>query len=198
MYSKKPPRMTSTGDMPETCHSGKRVLQQMLPTSWRFAYQTTLELLSRIEHLAWHDRADALDHFFSRQADGMLGTERVSAMVGGSIDPLGGPPKQHDGDDRTEAFATWCRAITTAVMIELNQGRAIKTPTQALTYLVARDWQFAKSAAGWVSEHGMAPIAEALSNLPGYAIVLLATSPNDTAERFVAREAFWQAVQKKT
>lgn len=185
-------------DAPEVCQGGKRALQQMLPASWRFAYQTTLDLLSRIEHLAWRDRADALDVYFSRQADGMLGTERVSAMVGGSIDPLGGTPNQHHGDERAAAFATWCRAVTTAVMIDLDQDRSIKEPVQALTYLVARDWQFAKSAAAWVAQHGMAPIAEALNSLPGYAIVLLATSPNDTAERFMAREAFWHAVHKKT
>ncbi len=170
----------------------------MLPASWRFAYQTTLDLLNRIEHLAWHDRADALDNYFSRQADGMLGAARVSAMVGGAINPLDGTPAECQGDDRAAGFAVWCRAITTAVMIDLDQDRLIKEPTQALTYLVARDWQFAKSAATWVAQHGMAPIAEALGNLPGYAIVLLATSPNDTAERFMARDAFWQAVQKKT
>lgn len=183
---------------PDVSHGGKRALQQMLPASWRFAYQTTLDLLNRIEHLAWRDRADALDIYFSRQADGMLGSERVSAMVGGSIDPLGGASSGHHVDERAANFAIWCRAITTAVMIDLDQDRSIKEPTQALTYLVARDWQFAKSAAAWVAKHGMAPIAEALGTLPGYAIVLLATSPNDTAERFVAREAFWQAVQKKT
>ena len=182
---------------PEAYQGGKRALQQMLPTSWRFAYQTALDLISRIEHLAWCDRADTLDNYFSRQADGMLGTARVSAMVGGSIAPLEGAAGGAQGDERTAAFAIWCRAVTTAVMIDLDQDRKIKEPVQALTYLLARDWQFAKSAASWVSDHGMAPIAEALGGLPGYAIVLLATSPNDTAERFMAREAFWQAVQSK-
>lgn len=198
MCSKKMPNIQPLGVANDACQGGKRALQQMLPASWRFAYQTALDLLNRIEHLAWHDRADALDNYFSRQADGMLGAARVSAMVGGSIDPLGGVHTQHQGDDRAAAFAIWCRAITTAVMIDLDQDRSIKEPTQALTYLVARDWQFAKSAASWVAKYGMAPVAEALGSLPGYAIVLLATSPNDTAERFMAREAFWQAVQKKT
>ncbi len=198
MSSKRPSNEKGSGAACEARQGGKRILQQLLPASWRFAYQTTLDLINRVEHLAWHDRADALDNYFSRQADGMLGTERVSAMVGGSIDPLGGATNHFQGDDRAAAFATWCRAITTAVMVDLDQDRAIKEPTQALTYLVARDWQFAKSAAVWVGQHGMAPIADALSNLPGYAIVLLATSPNDTAERFMAREAFWQGVQKRT
>ncbi|MGI9452433.1 MAG: hypothetical protein ACR2QH_17600 [Geminicoccaceae bacterium] len=198
MSSKERPNIKPPVEAPEVTQGGKRALQQMLPASWRFAYQTTLDLLNRIEHLAWRDRADALDVYFSRQADGMLGTERVSAMVGGSSDPLGGAAANHHDDDRAAAFATWCRAITTAVMIDLERDRSIKEPVQALTYLVARDWHFAKSAAAWVAKHGMAPIADVLNNLPGYAIVLLATSPNDTAERFLAREAFWQAVQKKT
>ena len=63
---------------------------------------------------------------------------------------------------------------------------------------MARDWRFARSAAAWVAKNGMAPVADALQNLPGYAIVLLATSPNDTVERFTARDAFWNAVQRKT
>ena len=44
----------------------------------------------------------------------------------------------------------------------------------------------------------MTPIHEALCALPGYALVLLATSPNDTAERFMARDAFWTAVMNRT
>lgn len=198
MCFERTPRKRSLVSTPESCSGGKRFLQQMLPSSWRFAYQTTLDLLNRIEHLAWRDRADALDMYFSRQADGMLGSRRMSAMVGGSIEPFGDLQDARPVDERAANFATWCRAITTAVMIDLDQNRVIKEPAQALTYLVARDWQFAKSAAAWVAQHGMVPIAECLSGLPGYAIVLLATSPNDTAERFVAREAFWQAVQKKT
>ncbi len=179
-------------------NGGKRALQRMLPASWRFAHQTAMDLLGRIEHLAWRDRADTLDIYFSRQADGMLGAERVTAMVGGQVclgvDQGTAPPQP---DDRAAAFATWCRAITTAVMLDLGQDMAVRESCQALTYLVARDWHFAKAAAGWVADHGMGPVAEALNCLPGYAIVLLATSPNDTVERFMARDAFWQAVQTK-
>lgn len=177
---------------------GKRALQQMLPAGWRFAHQTALDLISQIEHLAWRDRADALDGYFTQQADGMLGPRRMSAMVGGRLSVVGDDDCSSAPDDQAASFATWCRAITTAVMIELDQNKEVKEPAQALTYLVARDWQFAKSAAAWVAQNGMAPVAEALKDLPGYAIVLLATSPNDTVERFVARDAFWQAVERKT
>jgi len=182
---------------------GKRALQQMLPAGWRFAHQTAMDLISQLEHLAWRDRADKLDGFFTQQADGMLGQRRMDAVVGSRLsvvteEPRPAPSNDRAAQDQAADFATWCRAITTAVMIDLDQSQAVKEPTQALTYLVARDWQFAKLAAAWVAENGMAPVAEALKTLPGYAIVLLATSPNDSAERFLARDAFWQAVQRKT
>ena len=170
----------------------------MLPQGWRFAHQTTLDLISQIEHLAWQDRADALDVYFTQQADGMLGARQVGAMVGGQLTVVGEVAKPKPLDDQAAGFATWCRAITTAVMIDLNHRLEIEEPVQALTYLVARDWQFARSAAAWIATNGMDPVAEALKSLPGYAIVLLATSPNDTVERFMARDAFWQAVHSKT
>ncbi|MGI9435871.1 MAG: hypothetical protein ACR2Q4_13770 [Geminicoccaceae bacterium] len=198
MSSDRSDHMRLPGAAPLAGRGSKRVLQQLLPASWRFAYQTALDLSSRLEHLAWHDRADALDIYFSRQADGMLGAEQVSAMVGGQIAAEDDIPAAAQQDDRAGAFAEWCRAVTTAVMIDLKPDQKIEEPVQALTYLLARDWHFAKSAAAWVAKHGMTPIAEALSGLPGYAIVLLATSPNDTVERFLARDAFWQAVQKNT
>lgn len=176
---------------------GKRALQQMLPAGWRFAHQSTLDLISQIEHLAWRDRADTLDAYFSQQADGMLGPQQMGAMIGARS--LGDPELEEPSELNTRAanFATWCRAITTAVLIDLDQDLEIKQPTQALTYLMARDWKFAKSAADWVSQNGMEAVGAALQSLPGYAIVLLATSPNDTVERFFARDAFWQAVQRK-
>ena len=178
--------------------SGKRVLQQLLPAGWRFAHQTALDLISQIEHLAWRDRADTLDVYFTQQADGMLGPSRMGAMLGQRLTVVGERDRPSPSNDQAASFASWCRAITTAVMIDLDQDEEIKEPAQALTYLVARDWQFAKSAASWVAVNGMAPVAEALKTLPGYAIVLLATSPNDTVERFMARDAFWQAIESKT
>jgi len=185
-------------DMLTVRQGSKRALQQMLPAGWRFAHQTSLDLLSQIEHLAWQDRADKLDGYFTQQADGMLGSRQMGAMVGNRLSVVTDIEGPSSTGDKAAGFATWCRAVTTAVMIDLDQHQEIEEPTQALTYLLARDWQFAKAAAAWVATNGMTPIADALQKLPGYAIVLLATSPNDTVERFMARDAFWQAVQRKT
>jgi hypothetical protein len=178
--------------------AGKRALQQMLPAGWRFAYQSALDLISQMEHLAWRDRADRLDAYFSQQADGMLGPKHMSTMIGIHSSVAANQEDAAESSEKAADFATWCRAVTTAVLIDLDQDIEIRQPTQALTYLIARDWQFAKSAANWVSEHGMGSIADVLQDLPGYAMVLLATSPNDTVERFFARDAFWQGVKRNT
>ena len=86
----------------------------------------------------------------------------------------------------------------TAVLLELDEQHAVAGPQQALTYLLSREVAFARAAAAWTARFGMAPIERALVELPGYALVLLAASPNDTAERFMARDAFWTAVMKRT
>ena len=102
---------------------GKRALQQMLPAGWRFAHQTALDLISQMEHLAWRDRADAFDVYFTQQADGMLGANGVSSMVGGRLSVVGDAANPAPPNDQAASFATWCRAITTAVMIDLDQNQ---------------------------------------------------------------------------
>jgi hypothetical protein len=181
-----------------TPQSGKRALQQILPAGWRFAHQVTLDLISQIEHLAWPDRADKLDSYFTQQADGMLDRTRMGSMLGGRLAVVTDLTGPLDPDEHAVGFSVWCRAITTAIMLDLERCLEVREPAQALTYMVARDWHFARSAASWIAENGMAPVADALKRLPGYAMVLLATSPNDTAERFIARDAFWQAVRTKS
>ncbi|MDF2781848.1 MAG: hypothetical protein K0S96_1652, partial [Geminicoccaceae bacterium] len=101
-------------------------------------------------------------------------------------------------EERALRFATWSRAIINAVLLDLAERVEVGNPQQALTYLLSGDLRLAKTAALWTAEHGMASVERALRELPGYALVLLAASPNDTAERFMARDAFWAAVMKRT
>jgi hypothetical protein len=82
------------------------------------------------------------------------------------------------------------------VLLDLRERPDVAGPLQALTYLIGQDLVLARAAAAWTARHGMAPIGDVLRHLPGYALVLLASSPNDTAERFLARDAFWAAVMK--
>jgi hypothetical protein len=169
----------------------------MLPDSWRFGHQLALDLARRIEHLAWADRADGFDAFFLRQAETMLRPQGLSDLTSGDRAALA-PLAARDLERRAARFAGWSRAITCAVLLELGERLEVSSAHQALTYLLSGDLRLARLAAGWTAEHGMAPVERLLPDLPGYALVLLAICPNDTAERFIARDAFWAAVTRRS
>jgi hypothetical protein len=175
----------------------RRFLQRSMPDSWRFAHQMTIELVRRTEFLAWAGRADAFDAYFLGQAEAMLRPGGLTELIGGpsSADEAPAPP---DLEARLGRFCAWTRVIVTAVLLDLDERPEVINPHQALTYLLTRHVPFARAAAAWSAGAGMAPVRRALCELPGYALVLLAMSPNDTAERFLARDAFWTAVMKRT
>ena len=176
----------------------RRFLQRNLPDSWRFAHQMAIDLVRQLEFLAWDGRADALDIYFLRQAEAMLRPKGLSEWIGGPSAPSAGEQAPPDLEVRLGRFCAWSRAVATAVLLDLDERHEVVNAHQALTYLLTRHLPFARAAAGWSADAGMAPIREILSELPGYALVMLATSPNDTAERFMARDVFWTAVMRRT
>jgi len=176
----------------------RRFLQRTLPDSWRFAHQMATDLARQLEFLAWAGRADAFDTYFLRQAEAMLRPQGLTELLGGSPGPQGGEPTTPDLEERLARFCNWSRAVVTAVLLDLDERREVVNSYQALTYLLTRHVPLARAAATWSGKVGMTPIHQALCELPGYALVLLATSPNDTAERFLARDAFWTAVMKRS
>jgi putative hemolysin len=181
----------------EPSHS-RRFLRRCLPDSWRFAHQMAVDLVRQLEFLAWAGRADAFDTYFLRQAEAMLRPEGLTELLGGTPGASEGEPITPDLEERLARFCAWSRAIVTAVLLDLDERGEVVDPYQALTYLLTRHVPFAKAAAAWSARAGMAAIQQALCELPGYALVLLATSPNDTVERFMARDAFWSAVMKRS
>ena len=183
-------------DHPEPSKA-RRCLQRMLPDSWRFAQQMAVDLVRQLEYLAWAGRADTFDTYFLRQAEAMLRPKGLTELISGQRPSCDSIPARRL-EERATRFATWSRAIVSAVLLDLAERAEVDNAQQALTYLVSCDLRFAKAAALWTAEHGMAPVESALRDLPGYALVLLAASPNDTAGRFMARDAFWAAVMKRT
>jgi hypothetical protein len=175
----------------------RRCLQRMLPDSWRFAQQMAVDLGRQLEYLSWTERADTFDTYFLRQAEAMLRPEGLTELISGRQPSCDSIPARRL-EERATRFATWSRAIVSAVLLDLCEREAVDNARQALTYLVSGELRLAKAAALWTAEQSTAPVEGALRELPGYALVLLAASPNDTAERFMARDAFWTAVMKRT
>lgn len=168
----------------------------MLPEGWRFAQQTAADLARQVEHLAWAGRAEIFDGWLLRQAEAMLQLAGVGRLIDGEWMP-GGSPQAATVDERTVRFRTWSRAVVTAVVAELDEPPLVSSPHQALTLLLTSELALTRLAAGWAAQHGVASMQCALGELPGYALVLLAAAPNDTAERFMARDAFWAAVIRR-
>jgi hypothetical protein len=138
-----------------------------------------------------------LDTYFLRQAEAMLRPRGLTELIGGPSERPDWTHRSPDLEERLARFCTWSRAIVTAVLLDVDKRRDVTNPRQALTFLLTRHVPFVRAAARWSAKAGMAPIRQALGELPGYALVLLAMSPNDTAERFLARDAFWIAVMKR-
>jgi hypothetical protein len=180
--------------------SSRRFLQGVLPESWRFAQQMAVDLARQAEYLAWAGRAETFDTYFLRQAEAMLRPKGLTELISGQAPPVGDrpPAPAPELEERATRFAAWGRAILTAALLELAERLEVSNPHQALVYLLSRDLRFARAAVFWTAEHGMAAVEQALNELPGHALVLLAASPNDTVERFMARDAFWAAVMKRT
>lgn len=176
----------------------RRFLQRSLPASWRFAHQMAIDLVRQLEFLGWADRADAFDTYFLRQAEAMLRSKGLTELIGGLAAPPDGEQIIPDLEERLDRFCVWSRAIVTAVLLDLDEQREVVNPHQGLTYLLTRHLPFTRAATAWSAKVGIAPIQETLCQLPGYALVLLAMSPNDTAERFMARDAFWTAVMNRS
>jgi hypothetical protein len=181
--------------------NARRFLHRVLPDSWRFAHQITLDLARQVEHLAWPGRAEVFDIYFLRQAEAMLRarglTELVHGRRGRGVDVLEAPRTRLAQDERTARFARWSRSIVAAVLLELDETAEVTDAHHALTYLLSGELSLARAAAAWTVTRGMGAVEQALRDLPGYALVLLAASPNDTAERFLARDAFWAAVTSR-
>jgi hypothetical protein len=183
---------------PPAASGAKRFLQRVLPHSWRFAHHVAADLVRQVEYLPWSGRVEMLDTYFLRQAEAMLRPRGLTGLVGGPSSPSGEPLDPHQLERRCGRFADWSRTMVTAVLLDLDERIEVMAAEQALTFLLTHDLGYTKAAAVWTAFHGMSPIVQTLHRLPGYALVLLAASPSDTAERFLARDAFWTAVKARS
>jgi hypothetical protein len=183
---------------PPAASRAKRFLQRVLPHSWRFAHHVAADLVRQVEYLPWSGRVEMFDTYFLRQGEAMLRPRGLTGLVGGPSSPSAEPLDPRRLEQRCGRFADWSRTMVTAVLLDLDERIEVMAAEQGLTYLLTRDLGYTKAAAVWTTFHGMSAIVQTLHRLPGYALVLLAASPSDTAERFMAREAFWTAVKARS
>ena len=119
-----------------------------------------VDLARQVEYLAWVGRAETFDTYFLRQAEAMLRPKGLTALISGQARPEGNDSPAPEIEERATRFASWSRAIVTAVLLDLAEPLEISNPHQALIYLLSCDLRFAKAAALWTADHGMASVEQ--------------------------------------
>lgn len=163
------------------------VLAASLPGSWQAALAAAEELARRLQYLSWPDRAKLLDEYFWAEARARLSTDSVTAVVNRHPDSF---RRGHP----CVAYATWCTAIVTSVLLLLDERGRPASAEHALTLLLSRRDEHREAVEGWLAQVTPDHLQAELARLPGYAFLLLTLCPNDSAESFMARDAFWTAM----
>ncbi len=166
-----------------------RYLRGVLSEDWDRAADAAGELADRIRYLPWADRARALDGFLWGQALGRLTKEDVTAIVNRQMPSLAEP-------ERVESYALFCRAVVTTTLDLLEDAAtAVEHEASALVHSFSLEERHRDLALDWIGDgHNHQLLAEGLPAWPGCAFLLLILSPSDSAESFLARDAFWAAM----
>jgi hypothetical protein len=101
------------------------------------------------------------------------------------------------GSAEVELFALYCRAVLTAALAALDEPLRIEGEAAALTHRLSLMGLDQHAAEAWLDAPGTGrreTAAHELARRPGYAFLLLALCPNDSAESFAARDAFFAAM----
>jgi hypothetical protein len=162
-------------------------LAAVLPGSWKEALGAAEELARRLQYLSWPDRAKLLDEYLWVEARSRLSTDGVTAVVNRH-------PETFRRGHPSVAYATWCTAVVACVLQLLGEDERASCAEHALTLLISRRADHHDAADDWLARSSPEQLQRELSKLPGYAFLLLTLSPNDSAESFIARDAFWAAM----
>ena len=162
-------------------------LREALPGEWNRASTTAAWLAARARYLPWPDRARALDEFYWTEARRRPTTDAITAIVnrqaGGPADPA-----------LTALYGRFCGAVTTAILLQLDEPLAIGEEAAALIHFFSLAERHRAAAVDWIGERHQLALAASLPCWPGCAFLLLILSPSDSAESFLARDAFWAAM----
>ncbi len=165
-------------------------LEQQLGTEAAEAQARAVELARRMEYLTWADRARVLDEFFGAEARSRLPIDLVTAIVNRQVTAL--------GSRSVDGYARLCTHVLTGTLIALDEPPDIAAVEQALTYVLSRRPEHQQAALDWIAATRCLVLQDHLARLPGYAFLLLTVSENDSAETFMARDAFWSAVSGRS
>ena len=162
-------------------------LRGVLPDRWDEAAGEAERLAHGTRYLPWGDRARAFDEFFWGEAKSRLTTEDVTAIVNRQAGSLADPA-------RVEAYTRFCRASAAAALLLLGDPPRVHDEAAALVHFLSLRREHQEAALDWIGDGHHTLLAGRLPSWPGCAFLLLILSPSDSAESFLARDAFWAAM----
>ena len=162
-------------------------LKDQVPNGWRAAASYARRLSTRLQFLPWSDRVRLLDDFIWGEARRLLSNDEITAVINRQ-------PYTLATSHAILEYTTMCSAVLTSVLILLDESGKADCPHHALVLLLSRETEHQDAAVDWVREGGFASLQAEMTFLPGFAFLYLAVYPNDSAESFMARDAFWTAM----
>lgn len=158
-----------------------------MPESWNGATARARRLAAAIRYLPWIERAYIFDAFFWNEAQSRLAEREITAVVNRRSHSLAGSSSFKD-------YVYFCRAVVTATLQALDDALSIQDEAAALIHFFSLNRAHQEAAVSWIGEDHHEELIERLPSWPGCAFLLLALSPNDSAESFIARDAFRTAI----
>ena len=165
----------------------ERALAALPPAEQLAAGRDAAELARRLEFLPWADRAAVLDDYYWRQANARLSHELITVVVNRCGCDTAASRK-------LEGFVRYCRTVTTAVLLRLDEAVQVTSGAAALTWRLSQVEAQCQAAEAWLDAGHQDEAALELRSRPGYAFLLLGMCPSDSAASFMARDAFFAAV----
>lgn len=165
----------------------ERIARERAGEDWREVFEDARELAARLRFLPWGDRARQLDAWCWQRAQVELTLEQITGIVNRQARYLRETPAARRFADRTSG------AIAGA-LYGLGEGGRIPCHTAALVHLLSGEPALQQPAIAWLAAAGSEGLGAAMAQLPGFAFLFLVLYPNDSAESFMARDAFFAAM----
>jgi len=162
-------------------------LKDQVPNGWRTAVGHSQRLATRLQFLPWPDRARLMDDFIWGEARRLLSNDEITAVINRQ-------PYTLATSHAILEYTTMCSAVMTSILILLAEREQASCAHHALILLVSRDAEHQEAGVEWVRHGGFQSLQAEMTGLPGFAFLYLAVYPNDSAESFMARDAFWTAM----
>ncbi len=165
----------------------ERLLRERLGEGWGEVRAQAERLAEEIRFLPWCDRARVLDAFCWAEAQRRLSTEEITGVVNRQ-------PETLRRCDNVRRYAEATSAALAASLALLGEEPAVEAEATALTFLLTGHEPLLQAAVAWIEAGDAGRLQEAMVQLPGFAFLFLILYPNDSAESFMARDAFWAAM----